>query len=1056
MESQPPGLLVCLLGPVEVSASGQLVRVPQPRQRALLALLASSANRVVPAQILIDGLWSEGLCRARERNLHAQVSQLRKLLRALEPDGISSRVTTQLPGYQLALDQHELDLAQFRALAARGRREAQAGRPALAEEVFGQALALWRGHALADVAALSGRLADQAAYLEEQRLAVHEDRAEAGLAAGRHVELTVELAALVEEHPLRERLRGQLMRALYQSGRQAEALTRYQEGRRVLRTDLGVDPGQELQDLHRQILRADPALASPAPGMTLTAPTLATRPTSGTAAAAATDIHDQPADTDKPTAPLIPRQLPVGVRHFAGRERELAQLNALLERSARGRTVVITAIGGTGGVGKTTLAVHWAHTVADRFPDGQLHVNLRGYDPGGSPVSPAEAVREFLAALGVPAAQLPSSPEAQVALYRSLLAGRRMLILLDNARDAAQVRPLLPADPGCLAVITSRSALAGLAPASELIPVPLGLASHAEAEAMLAARLGPDRVSAEPDAVADIIGLCAWLPLALAIAAARAATNPAIPLAALAAEMTGEQDRLDALDLGDPATSLRAVFSWSTRQLSDRASRMFRLLGLHPGPDVTPRAAASLAGAALAHAQSMLTELVNAGLLAEHSPGRYAFHDLLRVFAAEQAAATETGASRRAAVRRCLDHYLYSARQAGALIFGPGLPLPELAPLTDNKVVPQYAQASREAVRWFEAEHQVLIAATTFADSRGLDAFAWQIPCTMTQYFRAVARARDWEMLNRVALGAAGRQGDEDAMGRVRFSIATYCRISGAFDDAIAEFERSMAYFRATHDELAQAEVHMGISMVHISRRPTLAPDRVDADARAALAHALAALDIYRRSGDLTGQERALKDVSEHHLALGELLTAQRRCREAIRLSIKTDHRAGEAEARATMGRISYGLGRYAKAIEYYLQFLGILSESGIPIRPANILEDLGDAYLADANVAAARAVWREVIDTGQLLRQASEEPSWRIERVRAKLERLARQHASQAGHNGPADRRPRPAAPVPGPGTLPAPGKLPAPGTLPAPGKLPPPDRLPSVAQLQRSSPER
>ncbi|HXW44649.1 MAG TPA: BTAD domain-containing putative transcriptional regulator [Streptosporangiaceae bacterium] len=1005
MESRPHGLLVSLLGPVEVSVSGQPVHVSQPRQRALLALLALSANRVVTAEVLIDGLWAEQQSRPRERNLHAHVSQLRKLLRELEPDAASPRVTTRMPGYQLTLHATELDLTQFAALVARGRQAARGGQPALAEEAFGHALALWRGHALADVVALSGRLADQAAYLEEQRLAVQEDRAEARLAGGRHVELTAELAALVDQHPLRERLRGQLMRALYQSGRQAEALARYQEGRTVLRTELGVNPGQELQDLHRRILRADPALApptmSPALAHTPLAPPRRDAAPDATAAVL-TDIHDQPAGTDRPTLPLVPRQLPVGVRHFAGRECELAQLNGLLKRAAARDAVVIAAIGGSGGVGKTTLAVHWAHTVADQFPDGQLHVNLRGYDPGGTPVSPAEAVREFLAALGVPATQLPNAPEAQVTLYQSLLAGRRILILLDNARDAAQVRPLLPTAPGCLAIITSRSALPGLAPAHEIIPVPLGVASHAEAEAMLAARLGQERVAAEPEAVAGIIELCARLPLALAITAARAATNQSIPLAALGAEMTSEQDRLDALDLGDPVTSLRAVFSWSTGQLSEPAARMFRLLALHPGPDATGPASASLTGITRADAQRLLTELVNAGLLAEHSPGRFAFHDLLRVFAAEQAAVAETAASRRAATARCLDHYLYSARHAGAQIFGPGLPLPELPPLPDKQVVPEYPQASREAVPWFEAEHQVLIAAATFADSIGLDAHAWQIPCTMTQYFRAVARARDWEMLNRIALAAAGRLGDEDALGRVRFSIGTYQRISGAFDEAITEFDQSMACFRATGDELSQAAVHMGISMAHVSRRPTLPEGQVDADARAALAHARAALAIYRRTGEITGQERALKDLSEHYLALGELLTAQECCREAIRLSIETGHRAGEAEARATMGRISYGLERYDKAIEYYLQFLGIWSEAGIPIRPANILEDLGDAYLAAGNIGAARAVWREVIDIGQQLRQASEEPSWRIERVRAKLEELAKARPGRPPRTAP------------------------------------------------------
>jgi Bacterial transcriptional activator domain/AAA ATPase domain len=298
------------------------------------------------------------------------------------------------------------------------------------------------------------------------------------------------------------------MLALYQSGRQAEALARYQEGRQVLRTELRVDPGPELQDLHQRILRADPALApavpAPPPAVPITEPWQA---------------H---------AALTIPRQLPAAVRHFAGRETELARLNGLLEQLPRRGTVVITAIAGTGGVGKTTLAVHWAHRVADRFPDGQMYVNLRGYDPSNSPMSPAEALRGLLQALGIAAADIPDDLEAQTELYASALAGRRMLIVVDNARDAAQARPLLPASDGCLVLITSRSALSELSASVGAVNLPLGLASHAEAEAMLVARLGEHRVAAEPDAVAEIIELCARLPLAIAITAARAVTNPAL------------------------------------------------------------------------------------------------------------------------------------------------------------------------------------------------------------------------------------------------------------------------------------------------------------------------------------------------------------------------------------------------------------------------------------------------------------------------------------------------------------------------------------------------
>jgi DNA-binding SARP family transcriptional activator len=970
METETDGLLVSLLGPVHVSVSGQPVVITQPRLRALLALLALSANNVVPIPVLIDGLWQEPPSRPRERNLHAHVSQLRARLKSMEPDRALARLTTRQPGYQLQLNSDELDLAVFAAFVAEGRSAATAGDPAAAADAFRRALGLWRGQPLADVARISDQLAAQADLLEAERLTVLEECADAGLAAGRHTELTVELGALVDQHPMRERLRGLLMLALYQSGRQAEALARYQEGRQVLRTELRVDPGPELQDLHQRILRADPALApavpAPPPAVPITEPWQA---------------H---------AALTIPRQLPAAVRHFAGRETELARLNGLLEQLPRRGTVVITAIAGTGGVGKTTLAVHWAHRVADRFPDGQMYVNLRGYDPSNSPMSPAEALRGLLQALGIAAADIPDDLEAQTELYASALAGRRMLIVVDNARDAAQARPLLPASDGCLVLITSRSALSELSASVGAVNLPLGLASHAEAEAMLVARLGEHRVAAEPDAVAEIIELCARLPLAIAITAARAVTNPALPLAAFAADLRGQPGRLDALDVGDAATNLRSVFSWSTAQIGADAARMFRLLGLHPGPSISVPAAASLAGINRPQARELLAELAAASLLTPQAHGRYAFHDLLRVFAAEQAAELESQAEQRSAIVRMLDHYLYTATRAGAFIFGPGLPLPHLGSLTDGDVRPEYPDNSREALAWFEAEHQVLAAAADLAAARGLDQYAWQLPCTMTQYFRASARGLDWQALNGSALAAAQRLGEDDALGRVRFSIGTHHRVYGSFDEAISELTRSMVHFRATGDRLAQAAVHMGISMAHISRRPTLRASAVRGDAHQALTHAGQALTIYREAGDLIGQERALRDLSEHHLALGELPAAEKYCEEAIRLGVETGDRTGEVEAIATMGRISYRLGNYEAAVERYLEFLRIRHEDGILLRPANILEDLGDAYLAAGDLAAARAAWQEVIEQELQLSQVGGQPSWRTARVVAKLDQIS------------------------------------------------------------------
>lgn len=963
MATEAGDLQVRLLGPVEIFVAGQPVLITQPGLRALLALLALSANRVVSESALIDGLWRDEVPRPREGNLHAQVYQLRRRLTAMEPDRASSRLATRPPGYQLTLGPVESDVALFAGLAARGRAAARGGDADAAVSALGDALALWRGPALADVADISDRLAAEAAALDEQRLTVQEDYADAALAAGRHAEIAIELAALLAKHPLRERLRGQVMLALYRSGRQSEALACYQQGWRALTAELGVEPGPELRGLQDKILHADPSLAPPVFRLRTVA------------------------------VPPVPRQLPAGVRHFVGRAPELKQLDALLSQEALSGTVVISAISGTGGIGKTALALRWGHQVAGRFPDGQLYVNLRGYDPGGVPLTPTEAVRGFLDALGVPPAEIPESPDAQVALFRTILADRRLLILLDNARDPDQVRPLLPAAPGCLVIVTSRSALTGLEITDGAVTIPLELVSHAEAEELLAARLGPGRLTAEPTATARLIALCARLPLALAITAARAAANPGVPLSSFAAQMSTEHDRLDAFDIGDTATSVRAVFSWSVSQLSGEAARLFRILGLHPGPDFTVAAAGSMAGLTGHETQRLVAELVRASLISEHVGGRYAFHDLLRAYASELAASQETSGDRHEALRRVLDHYLYTARPAGALIFTADLPLPELAPLADSAVAPERTDTTLGAISWFRAEHQVLVAVTTRAEAAGADGYAWQIPCTMTEYFRAVGRTRDWAGLDAVALRAATRLGDDAALGRVYFSIGTRCRITGAYDDAIGYLRQSMSHFRKISDGASQASVHLALSGVYRSRRDAL-PQHAPDDVPIALSHAGYALDWYCSAADEIGEARALADVSNHYLALGELQTASEYCGTALQLSTQTGHVTGQVDALDMMGRIQAGLGDYHQAIKYFLDALTTCSQAGIPVRPPHILESLGDAYLATGDGEAARATWQEVIEYSRRL-QRSEHPWLRQSRVLAKLERLTPAPAS-------------------------------------------------------------
>jgi hypothetical protein len=530
------------------------------------------------------------------------VSYLRGVL------GAKTTILARPPGYVLPLPSDGTDVQVAERLLTQGTQSAD---PADAVRQLQSALALWRGQPLADVTQLDW-LSRQAERLVLLQMRIRQELSEARLAAGEHARILPELEQMVADHPLNERVHGQLMLALYRSGRQADALAIYHRLRRTLGEELGIDPSRDLRDLETAILQQDPSLDVQA---------------RGTASVSATPV---------------PAQLPPAVAAFTGRGAELACLDAIAAEAALAgpaspAAAVISAVSGTAGVGKTALAVHWAHRVAGQFPDGQLYVNLRGFDPSGAALEPGQALRGFLDAFGVPSTRIPEDPTAQTGLFRSLLAGKRVLVVLDNARDAEQVRPLLPGSPGCLAVVTSRSDLASLVAAEGARPVSLDLLPVAEAGELLARRLGEARVASEPAAVSEIIERCARLPLALAIAAAHAAARPGFPLAAIAAGLRGATANLDPFDGTDLATDVRAVFSWSCRLLGEDAAGLFVLLGLHPGPDISVRAAASLAGIPPRRAEALLAELAGAHLLSEPSPGRYAAHDLLRAYAAEQA-----------------------------------------------------------------------------------------------------------------------------------------------------------------------------------------------------------------------------------------------------------------------------------------------------------------------------------------------------------------------------------------------------------------------------------
>jgi DNA-binding SARP family transcriptional activator len=621
-----------LLGDIEVRVNGQIVDAGHARQRCVLAVLLVQVNRLVSSAELIDRVWGEQRLPGNPGNaLQTYISLLR---RAIATAGEVS-ITREAGGYKLAADAISIDVNRFDALInpARGSDDARA---ALLLE---QALGLWRGNPFANLD--TPWINSIRSTVAAQRHAAQLDLADAQLRLGQHAAVIAGLSGQVAAHPLDERLAGQYMTALYRSGRRADALSYYRHIRRHLVAELGTEPGAALRHLHQQMLRSDPAL------------------------------RVRPGSPPRTTPVDVPRQLPADVAGFTGRGRHLAELDLLLpgiagepgdRRGAGGRPAapMIFAVSGTAGVGKTALAVHWAHQVAEWFPDGQLYVNLRGYDPE-RPVTANEALGGFLRALGVADQDIPADTAERAAKFRSLLAGRRMLVLLDNAGEAEQVRPLLPGNPACVTLATSRSSLTGLVARDGAVRLDLDLLAAGEAVALLRALIGP-RADAEPQPVAALAEQCARLPLALRVAAELAIARPARPLADLVAELADKKRRLDLLEAGgDPRTAVRAVFSWSCRQLDPGTLRVFWLAGLHPGPDIDAYEVAALAEVTADRAGQALGFLDRVHLIHNVAPGRYGMHDLLRAYAREVAAAQGADPERRKAPTRLLGYHLYTA-----------------------------------------------------------------------------------------------------------------------------------------------------------------------------------------------------------------------------------------------------------------------------------------------------------------------------------------------------------------------------------------------------------
>jgi DNA-binding SARP family transcriptional activator len=886
-----------LFGEVQLRVGDQLLDLGTPRQQAVLAVLLVDAGRPVAIETLIDRVWGEDPPVEARNVLYSHLSRIRQLLKRT---GEPARLDRRPAGYVLEIDTDLVDLHRFARLVEQG----DAGQ-------LTEALALWRG------APLAGIPGD---WVEQVRDSWHRRRleavvrwAEAQLRLGHHDAVVTMVPDLVVEYPLAEQLQVVLMRALHAAGRDAEALDRYELMRRRLAEELGTDPGPELRALHSAILRGE----LPVP----------TAPAARVLAA--------------------PAQLPPDVSAFAGRDEELRRLDTMIiDRSAAAKVVTVS---GTAGVGKSSLVVHWAHQVRGEFDGGQLYVNLRGFDPAATPVAPAEAIRGFLDAFEVPKERIPASFEAQVGLYRSLLTDRRVLVVLDNARDAEQVRPLLPGAPGCVVLVTSRNQLLGLL-AEGAQPLGLDLLSLDEARDLLAGRIGAERVAAEPQAVDEIVTLCAYLPLALAVVAAHAATYSTFDLASLADELHEARGGLDEFAGTDPATDPRAVFSWSYLQLSPDAARMFRLLGVHPGPDITARAAASLAGLPFRKVRPLLAELAGAHLVAQPNPGRYGCHDLLSAYAAELVQTVDSEADRRAAVRRMLHHYIHSADRADLLIDPHRDELPAAPELADGVEPEQLADHAR-ALAWFDAERRVLI--TAVRQDSEFDVEVWQLAWMMRRYLTYQGHRRDQLDTLGVALAAARRLGDPVMQAFAHCYRGSAYIWSNSYDEADAELRQALELYHKAHDKVGEAHVRHNFAWML---------DRLGRQADA-LPYAQQSLDLFRAAGHQLGQAKALNAVGWFHTVLGDHVAALLYCQKALDLQTKMGDHLRAAQTWHSLGYVYMRLDNGDRAISCYQSAAALFHETGYLYNEANVMASLGDVHHITGNLDAAQVSWKHALD---------------------------------------------------------------------------------------------
>ncbi|MFD4636345.1 BTAD domain-containing putative transcriptional regulator [Lentzea sp. NPDC058436] len=898
------GVELGLLGEVTARVDGREVELGPAKLRCVLAALAVDVSRLVPADRLVERVWGADAPRRGRRTLYSHISRLRQALSGINAVTVVSRAG----GYALEVDRPEevVDLHRFRALRDR------ASGSTRAEEPLTAALALWRGPALTG---LDGEWAEaERDRLERERLAVRHDLTDTRLRLGQGPGLLAELASLADDHPLDERIAGQFLLALHQAGRTADALERYRRLRELLVEDLGTDPGAALQDLHRRILAADPALS-----VTTT------------------------------TTPVVPLQLPAAPAMFTGRETALTELDRALvadpsPTAGSCATAVISTVGGTGGIGKTWLALTWAHRNRQRFPDGQLWADLRGFGPG-EPKQAADVLADFLAALGVDRDHQPQDADARAALYRTHTAGRRMLVLLDNAATAEQVVPLLPGGDACTVLVTSRHRLPALLTRHGAHPVHLDVLTGAEARSLLHAALGDTRALGAEHAVAELIELCGGFPLALGLIAARVRADRGL-LGDVVEDLRALG--LGALDSDSPDASLPTVLSYSLRRLTEEQRTVFGLLGIAPGPDIALPAAVALTGLPEAGAHRTLAALEEASLIVRRPHGRYAMHDLVRSYAADTAR-TMPDEVRGTALRRVVDFYLHTSC-AGERVLDPHRPAIALDPSTTR---PQVLAGTQEAFDWFDTEHLNLLAAQRTAGAHGWHAAAWQLGWALFTFHDRRGHVHDQLAVALHAVAAGGHLDEPDVHVLThRLAGMAYAGLS-RFPEAVEHLNRSLALAEHQGDLLSRGRNHRALAWTW----------RNAGNNHQALHHAVLALEAHRLLGNPVEEALSRCLTACYAAYTGHYERAAEDCEIGLRQCRRYGIPQGEAAILSTMGYIGHHTGHHHRAIRDYEAAMALHRSLGDMCHVADVLTQIGHPHAALGRHDQARASWQEALE---------------------------------------------------------------------------------------------